>query len=150
MLRKFLLGALASAALSAAAVAQAQFGTAAEAKALLEQAATILKNAPGMGLTLIKHPSGGYRDRDLSIYCFDMADGQFIVHPNIALIEADVRTLKDKDGSPWGQKIYDAAQEGTFTTVGFKAPKPGTTETVEKEAYVTRVSDLGCGIDYYK
>jgi hypothetical protein len=62
----------------------------------------------------------------------------------------DVTALKEKDGSPMGQKIYDAAKEGTIATAGYNFPKPGGTDPVAKEAYVTRVGGEGCGVGYYK
>jgi hypothetical protein len=34
--------------------------------------------------------------------------------------------------------------------VDYEFPKPGTTEPVAKESFVTRVGDLGCGVGYYK
>jgi hypothetical protein len=33
---------------------------------------------------------------------------------------------------------------------GNNFPKPGTTEPVPKESYMTRVGDQGCGVGYYK
>jgi hypothetical protein len=34
--------------------------------------------------------------------------------------------------------------------VDYNFPKPGTTESVPKESFVTRVGDQGCGVGYYK
>jgi cytochrome c len=79
-----------------------------------------------------------------------MGTGKFTAHVRLAFINTDVRALTEKDGSPQGQKIYDAAKEGTITTVNYNAPKPGGTDPVPKESYVTRVGDQGCGVGYYK
>ena len=62
----------------------------------------------------------------------------------------DVRALKEKDGSPLGQKIVDSIKPGTITTVDYKFPRPGTTEPVPKQSYVTTVGSQGCGVGYYK
>jgi hypothetical protein len=58
--------------------------------------------------------------------------------------------IKEKDGSPLGEKVCDAMKEGTISTVSYNFPKPGTTEPVPKESYVTRVGNQGCGVGYYK
>ena len=150
MVCKLLIGVVVSVALSTAAFAQAQVGTAAEAKAMLEKAVTELKANEAAALTKFNKADGGFRDRDLYVYCFDMGTGKFTAHINPAIVGTDVRVIKERDGSPFGQKIYDAAKEGTIATVSYHFPKPGSTDPVAKEAYVTRVGNQGCGVGYYK
>jgi cytochrome c len=126
-------------------------GTAAEAKAMIEKAVAALKANEADALAKFSKTDGGFRDRDLYVYCFNTTDGKFTSHVNPALLGTDVRTLKDaKDGSPLGQKIFDSVKEGSFTTVAYNFPKPGGTEAVPKEAYVTKVGNQGCGVGYYK
>jgi len=132
----------------AVAVAQ-QFGTAAEAKAMLEKAAAALKSNEADALAKFNSPTGGFRDRDLYVFCFDMTTGKFNAHVNPALMGTDARALKVKD-QPVGQMVFAAAKEGTVTTVDYDFPKPGTTQPVPKESYVTRVGNEGCGVGYYK
>jgi signal transduction histidine kinase len=84
------------------------------------------------------------------VYCFEKATGKFTAHVNPALMGTDVRALKEKDGAPLGQKVFDAAKEGTITTISYNFPKPGATEPSPKEAYVTAVGNQGCGVGYYK
>ena len=79
-----------------------------------------------------------------------MPSGKFTAHANPALMGTDVKALKEKDGSPLGQKVFDAAKDGTITTVSYKFPRPGTTDLVAKESYVTKVGNQGCGVGYYK
>ena len=60
--------------------------------------------------------------------------------------------MKFKD-DPFGQRIYDATKgtpEESVATVDYNFPKPGTTEYVSKQSFVTRVGDQGCGVGYYK
>ena len=132
----------------AVAVAQ-QFGTAAEAKAMLEKAVAALKANEADALAKFNSPTGGFPDRDLYVFCFDMATGKFNAHVNPALMGTDSRALKVKD-QPVGQMVFNAAKEGTVTTVDYDFPKPGTTQPVPKESYVTRVGNEGCGVDYCK
>jgi cytochrome c len=126
-------------------------GTAAEAKAMLEKAVTALKADPADALAKFPKADGGFRDRDLYVYCFDTTTGKFTAHVNPALMGTDIRSLKDaKDGSPLGEKIFDAVKEGTITTVDYNFPKPGGTEPVPKEAFVTKIGNEGCGVGFYK
>jgi cytochrome c len=136
--------------ISAGAFAQGQFGNAAEAKAMLEKAVTELKANEATALTKFNKADGGFRDRDLYVYCFEMGTGNFTAHVNPVFMGTDVRALKEKDGAPLGQKIYEAAKEGAVTTISYNFPKPGGTDPVAKEAYITRVGNQGCGVGYYK
>ena len=61
-----------------------------------------------------------------------------------------IRSRDAKDGAPFGQKFFDSVKEGSFATVAYNFPKPGGTEAVPKEAYLTKVGNQGCGVGYYK
>ncbi len=155
MNRRILTFALASFALLsgvAFAIAQ-QSGTAAEARAMFDRAVAALKANEAAALAAFNDKSNkGFHDRDLYVFCFDMTTGKFTAHVNPALMGTDARTLKVGD-EPLGQRIFDTiknAPEGTVSTVDYKFPKPGTTEPVPKESYVTRVGNEGCGVGYYK
>jgi hypothetical protein len=136
--------------LMGAAVAVAQdSGTAAEAKAMLEVAVSALKANEADALAKFNSPTGGFRDRDLYVFCFDITTGKFTAHVNPALMGTDARALK-VGGQPLGQMIFDAAKEGEVTTVDYDFPRPGSTVPVPKESFVTRVGNEGCGVGYYK
>ena len=140
----------AGALLVCAAIAVAQsFGTAAEAKAMLEKAVAALKANESDALAKFNAKDGGFRDRDLYVFCYNMADGKFTAHPNPALMGTDVRQLKVKD-DPLGQRIFDTIKPGVVNTVAYNFPKPGTTDPVPKESFVTQVGNQGCGVGYYK
>ena len=126
-----------------------QFGTAAEAKAMLEKAVAALKGNEADALAKFNSPTGGFRDRDLYVFCFDMTSGKFNAHVNPALVGTDVRALKVGTQAV-GEMVFAAAKDGTVTTVDYDFPKPGTTQPVPKESYVTRVGNEGCGVGYYK
>lgn len=140
--------------LSALSFAQhAQYGTAAEAKAMVERVIKELKAEPKEAIAKFNKLDGSFRDRDLYVYCFDVHTGIFTAHVNPALIGTDNRLLKEKNGSPLGQKNFDAAQKlhnGQITTVSYNYPRPGKVEPVPKVSYLTRVGDTACGVGYYK
>src|SRR6266540_1807837 len=146
MRKAVLLSAIASASmLLGVSLASAADGTPAEAKAMLEKAISELKANEAAALAKFNKPDGGFRDRDLYVFCYNAADGKFTAHPNPALMGTDVRALKEKDGSPLGQKIFDTVKEGTITTVDYKFPRPNTTEPVPKQSYLIKVGGQGCG-----
>src|SRR5262245_16998245 len=153
MLRKVMIGALASLAmtLSTAALAQAQFGTATEAKAMLEKAVAAVKADKEKALAMFNKGEGGFKDRDLQPFCFNVSDGKLVVATVPSLLGTDVRALTDKAGKVFGQEVYKAALEGKITEVSYMFPRPGTDPTLfEKVSFVTRVADLGCGVGYFK
>jgi signal transduction histidine kinase len=152
MPRILMMVAIASAALALgpAALAQSQFGTAAEAKAMLDKAVTELKADQAAALAKFAKGDGGFKDRDLYVFCYDMNTAKFTAHINPSLMGTDVKALKEKDGSPLGEKLFNSAKEGTVATVAYNFPKPGTTDPLPKESFVTRVGNQGCGVGYYK
>jgi len=128
-----------------------QLGTAAEAKAMLDRAVTELKaNATAALAKFNDKDNKSFRDRDLYVFCYNTSDGKFTAHPNPALMGTDIRALKDPSGTPLGQNVFDTAKEGTVLTVDYKFPKPGTTEPLPKQSFVTKVGGQGCAVGYYK
>jgi hypothetical protein len=96
---------------------------------------------------------GGFRDRDLYVFCFNATNGIFNAHVNPAVMGTDTKLQKEKDGSPLGQKIFDAAKaanEGTIVTVSYNFPRPGSADPAPKESYVARIGNEVCGVGYYK
>jgi hypothetical protein len=59
------------------------------------------------------------------------------------------QSLKEKDGTPLGEKIFSAVKE-TMATIAYNFPKPGGTDPVPKGSYIVKVGDEGCGVGYYK
>jgi cytochrome c len=134
---------------AATAVAQ-QFGSASEAKAMLDRAVAELKSNETAALAKFNDKDNKqFRDRDLYVFCFNTSDGTFTAHPNPSIKGTDVRALKVKD-DPLGQRLWDGVKEGTVTTLDYNFPKPGTTEPLPKQSYITRVGGQGCGVGYYK
>jgi len=151
MRKAVIVGALMSVSLFAlASAASAADATAAEAKAMLEKAVSELKANEAAALAKFNKTDGGFRDRDLYVFCANTTDGKFTAHANQALLGTDIKALKEKDGSPLGEKVYGAMKEGTISTVDYNFPRPGTTEPVAKQSFVTKVGNQGCGVGYYK
>lgn len=123
------------------------FGTAAEARAMLDKAVAALKaDKPGALATFAKG-EGGFKDRDLYPFCGG-PDGNFTAHPS--LVGKSLKDLKDKAGKALGEEMYKVAQEAKVAEVAYMWPRPGTTEPVQKVSYVTKVGDQVCAVGYYK
>ena len=125
----------------------AEFGTEAEAKAMLDKAAAEIKKDKAAALEKFNKGEGGFKDRDLYPFCGG-PDGNFTAHPTLK--GKSLKELKDKDGKALGEEIYKTAQEGKTTQVSYKWARPGQTELVEKVSYVTKVGDQVCAVGYYK
>jgi signal transduction histidine kinase len=158
MIRTFAIAATSAAAfmLSTTTFAQQSSGTADEAKAMLMKAVDAVKADKAKALDMFNAGEGGFRDRDLYVFCENADDGKAVANGSNngkQVLGRDVRTLKDATGKPFGAELYAASQkpEGELTEVGYMWPKPGPDKTpVPKVSLVTRVGDLGCGVGYYK
>jgi hypothetical protein len=128
-------------------------GTPAEAKAMEERVTAELKANASEAINKFNKPDGEFRQGYLYVFCFNVETGLFTAHPDRGLLGTDIRLLWEMDGSPLGQRIFDAANstnDSTIVTVSYNFPKPGTTNPVPKESYVTRVGNQACGVGYYK
>jgi len=159
MVRKFAIAAASAAVieLSRAAVAQETGGTADEAKAMLMKAVAAVNADKAKALDMFNKGEGGFRDRDLYVFCANTSDGTIVAIGNPNLKQAlgtDMRAAQNSTGRAFGLEIYAAMQkpEGQITEVTYMMTKPGSDNTpVAKVSLIARAgSDLGCGVGYYK
>jgi signal transduction histidine kinase len=137
---------LAATLVSVSAVAEGEYGTADEAKAMLERAVEAVKEKGEEALALFSKGEDGFKDRDLYPYCGG-PDGNFTAHPS--LVGKSLKDLQDKTGKPFGAEIYEVASDGEISEVAYMWPRPGEEEPVQKSAYVTKVDDQICAVGYY-
>lgn len=130
-----------------------QLGTADEARAMLDRAISALKANEDTALSQFNDPSNKqFRDHDLYVFCYNMADGKMTAYESPALLNVDVRSLSLRD-DPIGKRTYEAAEnapEGSVVTVDYKLPKPGTTVPAPKQTVEARVGKQSCGVTYFK
>jgi hypothetical protein len=159
MVRKFAIAAATAAviALAPAAFAQQTGGTADEAKAMLMKAVAAVNADKAKALDMFNKGEGGFRDRDLYVFCANTSDGTIVAMGNPNLKQAlgtDLRAAQNSAGEAFGAKIYAAMQkpEGEITEVSYTMVKPAADDTpVAKVSLVERAGyDLGCGVGYYK
>jgi hypothetical protein len=138
---------------SATVVRADPFGSAEQARAMLDRAVAALEADQTAALKAFNDPDNKqFRDRDLYVFCFSLTDGNFTAYLSPALIGTDIRDLKLRD-DPIGQRAYDVvhdAAEGSYVSMDFKFPKPGTKTTAVKQSLETRVGDQACGVSFFK
>jgi hypothetical protein len=134
--------------LAATSVLAAQYGTADEAKALLERAVAAVKEDKAKALDMFNKGEGGFKDRDLYVFCANVSDGILTAHPYLK--GEHLQDIKGKKGYPLGQEIMKNATAGTIKEVTYWWPRPGTDKPLEKNTFYTRVGDQDCGVGYYK
>jgi signal transduction histidine kinase len=126
-----------------------QCGTAEEAKAMLEKAVAALKEDKAKALDVFNKGEGGFKDRNLYVFCANASDGILTAH----LPEYKGKQLRDilgKKGYPLGQEMMQKATEGTIKEVTYWWPRPGSDKPLEKTTFYTKVGDQICGFCYYK
>jgi len=150
MFRSFVVATFAAfLAFTGGAFAQAS-GTADEAKALLTKAVAAVKADEKKALEDFNNPTGGFRDRDLYVFCAGGPDNVFTSHANEKLRGTKLADLVDKKGKKLGEELIKNAAEGKFAEVDYWFPRPGQTEPVEKVTFVTKAGGQICGVGYYK
>ncbi|MGA8435874.1 MAG: hypothetical protein WB713_14015 [Methyloceanibacter sp.] len=68
---------------TAASVWAADFGTAEEAKAMLERAVAAVKEDKAKALDMFNNGDGGFKDRDLYVWCANASDGIVTAQPYV-------------------------------------------------------------------
>ena len=133
---------------AATSVPAAQFGTQEEAKAMLERAVAAVKEDKAKALDMFNKSDGGFRDRDLYVFCANVSDGILTAHPTYR--GKELRDIEGKHGAPFGQEIMQDATEGTIKETTYWWPRPGSDKPLEKRTFFTKVGDQNCGVGYYK
>ena len=126
--------------------AASEFGTSAEAKALLSKAVAALQANKSEAIDKFNSGADGFKDRDLYVFCI----GSNWISTAGPTKGQNVKELKDKNGKMLGQALMGAAHEGKVAQVEYMWPRPGTTDAIAKVSFVTKVADQVCGVGYYK
>jgi hypothetical protein len=133
---------------SASLPAAQQFGTEKEAKAMLEKAIAALKVNKEKALEMFNKGEGGFKDRDLYVFCANASDGVLTAHPYLK--GEHLQDIVGKKGYPLGKEIMRTATEGKISEVTYWWPRPGTDKPLEKHSFYTKVADQNCGVGFYK
>ena len=122
----------------------ADFGTAEEAKAMLERAVAAVTEDKAKALDMFNNGEGGFKDRDLYVWCANASDGIMTAHPYKK--GEQLRDIKGAHGAPLGETIMQNATEGTIKETTYWWPRPGTDKPLEKTSFYTKTGDQICGV----
>jgi len=128
--------------------AQTKFGTASEARGMLEKAVAALKENKAKALELFNKGEGGFKDRDLYVFCANASDGVLTAHPHLK--GEHLQDISGKKGYPLGKEIMQTATEGKISEVTYWWPRPGSEKPLEKRTFYTKVVGQNCGVGFYK
>jgi len=126
----------------------AQYGTPEEAKAMFHKAVVALKEDKTKALDMFNKGDGGFKDRDLYVYCANASDGIFTAHPKLK--GEQLKDVVGKKGFPLGKEIMQRATEGKVDEVTYWWPRPDSDKELEKHTFFTKVGDQICAVGYYK
>ena len=135
--------------ISGSAFAQgSQSGTPDEAQAMLEKAVEAVKAGKTKALDMFNKGDGGFKDRDLYVFCADASTGVETAHPTHN--GSKLQDIKDSTGFAFGEQMMTMATEGQIGEITYTWPRPGSKEPVQKLTYYTKVSDQICAVGSYK
>ena len=134
---------------TAASVAAAEFGTADEAKAMLDRAVAAVKEDETKALDMFNKGQGGFKDRDLYVFCANASDGIITAHP-YGEKGKQLSGLVGVNGLRLGETMMQNATEGTIKVTTYVWPRHPTGEILEKTVFYTKAGDQICAVGYYK
>jgi cytochrome c len=129
----------------------AEFGTPAEAEALVKKAIGEIKAiGKDKAFAEINNTKGKFTDRDLYIFVYDM-NGKCVAHGfNQKMIDKDLVDMKDPDGKLYVKERIEIAKTKGKGWQDYKFTNPLTKKIENKTAYIEKVDDLIIGSGAYK
>jgi signal transduction histidine kinase len=131
-------------------VAADRYGTAVEARSMLERAISAVKDNKEAALASFTAGVKGFKDRDLYVFCHGPDGLVSATGKDPKLIGRAARTIIDKNGTNLGDLFYGAAEVGKIKVVDYLWPRPGETKPAAKRSFITKVDGQICGVGYYK
>ena len=74
---------------------------------MLEKAVVAVKEDKAKALDMFNKGDGGFKDRDLYVWCANASDGIVTAHPTLK--GKQLRDIKGKHGAPFGETIMSEA-----------------------------------------
>jgi signal transduction histidine kinase len=129
----------------------AEFGTPAEAEALVKKAITEIKaNGKDKAFAEINNTKGKFTDRDLYIFVYDIT-GKCVAHGfNQKMIGKDLVDMKDPDGKFYVKERIEISKTKGKGWQDYKFTNPVSKKVENKTAYIEKVDDLIVGSGAYK
>jgi hypothetical protein len=131
-----------------------EFGTSAQAKAMIQQAIDALKANEGDAIKAFNDKNNNqFHVLDLYVFCINLPDGKFTAQLDQSLVGSSAEDLRFGQDQ-YGNRLLSAlrqAPEGKIISVAYNALRPGTKSgAVPKVSFVARVGKQGCEVGYYR
>lgn len=140
-----------AAALAASPAFAADHGSAAEARALLDKAvAKLTTEGPQKAFAAFNDKGGGFVDRDLYVFVFDMEGKYLASGANPKLAGSEARDLKDAEGKPLVREMIDVAAKKGTGEVDYVWLNRIDNHVEKKHSLIRRVNDYILGVGYYE
>lgn len=117
---------------------------------MLNRAVVAVKADKAKALNMFNEGTGGFKDRDLYVFCANASNGIVTAHPVQASRGQELKSVKGKKGFPFGQEIVRNATEGKINEITYWWSRPGSDKPLEKHTFFTKVGDQICGVGYYR
>jgi signal transduction histidine kinase len=129
----------------------AEFGTPAEAEAMVKKAVAEIKaSGKDKAFAEINNTKGKFTDRDLYVFVYDMT-GKCVAHGfNAKMIGKDLVDMKDPDGKFYVKERIEIAKTKGSGWQDYKFLNPKTKAVEDKTAYIERCDDLIVGAGAYR
>lgn len=122
-------------------------GTPAEAQAMAERAAELLRTQGAeAAFAAFQVPGAPFHDRDLYVFVVD-SQGVMRVHPNAALVGQTMLARQDPQGRAY-IRDFVAIQDHGWVDYSFEDPQ--THQILPKTSYIVRVGDYRVGVGAYR
>ena len=115
---------------------------------MLNKAVAAVQGDKAKALDMFNKGEGGFKDRDLYVFCANASDSILTAHPTMK--GKQLRDILGKKGYPLGQEIMQKATEGTIGEVTYWWPRPGSDKPLAKTTFYTKAGDQICAVGYYK
>lgn len=124
--------------------------TAAQARAMLDEAAAALAKDGTAALAEFQKVGGRYIQDDLYVFVVDMADGRYLAHgATPALVGRDGRELRDPKGKAVITDMINVARKKGGGELDYAWHNPTTAKLESKHTYFRAVDGKLLGVGYY-
>jgi len=129
----------------------AEFGTPAEAEAMVKKAVAEIKaSGKDKAFAEINNKKGKFTDRDLYVFVYDMT-GKCVAHGfNAKMIGKDLVDMKDPDGKFYVKERIEIAKTKGSGWQDYKFTNPVSKKVENKTAFVEKVDNFIVGSGVYK
>ena len=125
-------------------------GSAAQAKSLLERAATAVKDDPKKAYAAFNDLNGSYIEDDLYVFVIGIDDGRFMAHgATPPLIGTSALSLTDINGKEFVRDMLSIVKNKDQGQIDYAWRNAVTGKVDKKHSYLRKVGNVVVGVGYY-